>query len=447
MPTTSSSSLKKASASVFPVKAPRGTQDVLPQDQKYWEYVVDSAALLLRGWHFRMVQTPVFEETILFRRGVGEETDIVQKEMFELKARGRGAQYVLRPEATAALARAYIEHGMRSWPRPVKLFTIGPYFRYERPQAGRLRQHHQIDIEIFGSPDPITDVQVIYVLHLLWQQLGLEGYSVHINTVGIPGERKEYINLLKEHYRRSRSKLCRDCRHRLTHNPLRLLDCKEEKCRQVAHTAPRLLEHISDESRAHFETVLRMVEELGIPHEVAPSLVRGLDYYTHTVFEFVPHIVNEGATASPSFASGGRYNNLVKEIGGRDTPAVGAAAGIERIIDRIKEEGIELTITDQPQLFVAQLGDRAKLTALKVMKDLQESDIPFAESIHRDGMQSQLKLADRLKVPWTLIIGQKEVLDNTVILRNMESGMQEVVDRDKLVNEIRRRISLNKEGS
>src|SRR3989344_36421 len=426
----------------FPLSSPRGTQDILPQEQKYWEYVMENARSFLRGWYFQPIDTPIFEETALFARGVGEETDIVTKEMFELKNRGQGAHYSLRPEPTAPIVRAFIEHGMRTWPRPIKLFTIGPVFRYERPQAGRWRQLHQIDMEIFGSSAPITDAQLIYVMHLFFKSLGLEDYHVLINALGEPAERKPYLKLLKEHFRRNRSKLCRDCKIRLVKNPLRLLDCKEEKCQQVANTAPRLLEYLSEDSRAHFEATLGMLETLKVPHQVTPGLVRGLDYYTHTVFEFVPKTLSESGGQQSSFAGGGRYNGLVKELGGRDMPAVGSGIGIERLIDRIKAEGIELTTTDKPHIFVAQLGDAAKLVALEVMKELREADIPFAESIFRDGMQMQLKLADRLQVQWALIIGQKEVLDKTVILRNMESGMQEVVTRERLVDELQKRLSI-----
>ncbi len=432
-----------APAVQFPLSSPRGTQDVLPQEQKYWEYVIDGARQFLRGWYFQQVDTPLYEETALFTRGIGQDTDIVSKELFELKARGQGAHYSLRPEATAPIVRAYIEHGMRTWPRPVKLFTIGSFFRYDRPQAGRFRELHQIGMEVFGSPAPITDAQIIYLIHLFFQSLGLEKYTLLINTLGDPGERKAYIKLLKEHYRRNRSKLCRDCKERLVSNPLRVLDCKEEKCQQVANTAPRLLEHLSDASKQHFEGVLAALDGLEVPYQIAPGLVRGLDYYTHTVFEFVPKSDNPEEAQQPSIAAGGRYNNLVKELGGRDMPAVGAALGVERIIDRIKAEGIELTLADKPQVFVAQLGDAAKVVALKIMKELREADILFAESVFRDGMQLQLKLADRLQVQWALIVGQKEVLDNTVILRNMESGMQEVVAQEKLVEELQKRLAIS----
>lgn len=430
---------KAAPTSQFPLQRPRGTQDTLPQEQKYWEYVVETAKTVLRGFDFQRLDTPVFEEAALFTRGVGEETDIVSKEMFELKTRGAGAHYALRPEGTAAVVRSYIEHGMRSWPRPVKLFYVGPFFRYERPQRGRLRQHHQFGLEIIGSSAPITDAQLLYVTHVLLQQLGLEDYVARINSLGEPTERAAYLKLLKEHYRRNRQKLCQDCKERLVKNPLRLLDCKEEKCQQLANTAPRLLDHLSEDSRRHFEAVLTALDALEVPYEIAPGLVRGIDYYTHTVYEFTTRNAEvEGGRIS--FGGGGRYNGLVKLLGGKDVAAAGGACGIERIIDRLKAEGVELTITDKPRIFVAQLGEQSKYEALKVMRRLQEAQIPFAESVDRDGMQPQLKQADRLGVTWALIVGHKEVIDKTVILRNMESGMQEVITRDDLIPELQRRL-------
>lgn len=422
------------------MQAPRGTQDILPAEQKYWEYVVETGKSILRGWHFQRIDTPIFEEVELFLRAVGEETDIASKEMFELKNRSGGAHYVLRPEGTASVVRAYIEHGMRSWPKPVKLFYVGPFFRYDRPQAGRFRQFHQIGAEVFGSPAAITDAQVIYITHLFLRQLGLEEYTVHINTLGEPTERKTYIKLLKDHYRRNRSKLCQDCKDRLVTNPLRVLDCKEEKCQQLANTAPRLLDHVSDASRTHFESVLRTLDGLSVPYLVTPSLVRGLDYYTHTVFEFVPK-AREGLSQN-TLAAGGRYNGLIKQLGGKETSAVGVSCGIERIIQQLKEEGVELTVTDAPQLFIAHLGEQAKHHALQILRQLQEAGIPFAESLDRDGMQPQLKMADRLGAPWALIIGHKEVIDKTIILRSMESGMQEVIPQETMVEELKRRLNI-----
>ena len=440
---SSKSTSKKQEGSEFPVQTPRGTRDILPQEQKYWEYVVETGKQVIRGFGFQRIDTPLYEDKALFARAVGDETDIVTKEMFELKQRGAGQQYVLRPEATATLCRAYIEHGMRSWPKPVKLFTVGPYFRYERPQAGRWRQHHQFDIEAFGSTAAVTDAEVIFMLYSLFTDLGLEEYTLHINSLGEPKERKEYIKLLKEHYRRNRSKLCKDCKERLKTNPLRVLDCKEEKCQQVGNTAPRLLDHLGEESRAHFEEVLATLDDLKVPYEVTPGLVRGLDYYRHTVFEFVGKANEEGATLT--FAGGGRYDGLVKMLGGRDTPGVGAGVGVERVIEQVKAEGIELTITDAPQIFVAHLGEQAKVEALQLLRELQQAEIPFAESLDRDGMQAQLKVADRLGVTWSLIVGHKEVIDKTVILRSMESGMQEVISREKLVEELHERLNMTSE--
>jgi len=234
--------------------------------------------------------------------------------------------------------------------------------------------------------------------------------------------------------------LCQDCKERLVSNPLRVLDCKEEKCQQLANTAPRLLDHVSEASRVHFESVLRTLDELAVPYLVTPSLVRGLDYYTHTVFEFVPK-AKEGLSQA-TLAAGGRYNGLMKQLGGKETSAFGVSCGIERIIQQLKEEGVELMITDAPQLFVAHLGEQAKHHALQILRQLQEAGIPFAESLDRDGMQPQLKMADRLGAPWALIIGHKEVIDKTVILRSMESGMQEVIPQETMIEELKRRLNI-----
>lgn len=431
----------KVKKTVEPIQAPRGTHDVLPPEQKYWEYVIETAKTVIRGFGWQQIDTPIFEEEHLFARGVGEETDIVSKEMFHLKQRGGGSRYVLRPEGTAPLARAYIEHGLRSWPKPVKLFYTGPFFRYERPQAGRWRQHHQIGLELWGSGAAISDVEVIYVYNLILRDLGIENYVLRINSLGVPAERQEYIRLLRDHYRRNRSKLCNICKERLKTNPLRVLDCKEEKCQQVANTAPRLLDHLQESSRRHFESVLTGLDALEIAYDVNPHLVRGLDYYTHTVCEFVS--TGETPESATTLIAGGRYDGLIQELGGRETPGVGLAGGIERIIDQIKREGIELTLADKPRVFVAQLGEQAKYAALKVCRELQQAGIPFVESLDRDGMQAQLKMADRFGVQWTLIVGHKEVIDKTVILRSMESGMQEVIPRDKMVAELGRHLQIS----
>src|SRR3989344_6019446 len=434
---------KGAAGTPAVIQAPRGTQDIVPPEQKYWEYVTETAKAVLRGWDFERLDTPIFEETGLFIHAVGDESDIARKELFELKVRGGGAAYSLRPEGTAPVVRAYIERGMRSWPKPVKLFYLGPFFRYDRPQAGRWRQFHQFGLELFGSAAPVSDVQIMFVSHVLLQQLGLEDYQFQINSLGSPGDRGAYIKVLKEHYRRSRAKLCRDCKERLKTNPLRVLDCKEEKCQQVAKIAPRLTDYLSDEAKQHFENVVTMLEKLEVPHQIASGLVRGLDYYSGIVWEVLPRATEVAeAGQQQALGGGGRYDGLVKQLGGKDVPALGAAFGIERIIDRLKQEGVELTDVNRPRVFVAQLGEAAKLGALKVMRRLQEAQIHFAESIDREGMQQQLKQAGRIGASWVVIVGQKEVLDKTVILRNMASGMQEVIDQEVLAEELGRRLDL-----
>jgi histidyl-tRNA synthetase len=442
----STSKKKKKADTGLPFRAPRGMKDILPQEQKYWEYVIETAKTVARGWDYHRIDTPLVEETALFTRAMGEDTDIVSKELFELKSRGRGGQYSLRPEGTAPVVRAFIENGLRSRPKPVKLFYTGAFFRYDRPQKGRYRQHHQFGFEVFGSNSPATEAELMYIEHVFLQQLGLEHYKFHVNSLGEPGDRKAYIKLLKDHYRRNRSKMCQNCKQRLTSNPLRVLDCKQEKCQQLANTAPSIIDHLSDDAKKHFEAVTKLLDGLEVPYEVVPSLVRGLDYYTHTVWEIVPQVVagDEGSDAGQqgSLGGGGRYNGLVKELGGRRISSVGASHGIERIIEQVKAESIELTLTDEPQVFVAQLGESAKLIALRTMRDLQQAQIRFAASVDRDGMQPQLKLAERLKVKWIVVIGQKEVLDKTVILRNLESGMQEVVSQDTLIAELNKRLNI-----
>lgn len=428
-----------------PIQSPRGMQDILPQEQKYWEYIVETAKFVARGWDFQRIDTPVIEDTALFNRAIGEETDVVSKELFELKSRGKNSHYSLRPEVTASIVRSFIEHGMRSWPKPIKLFYTGPCFRYDRPQKGRYRQHHQFGLEIFGVSSPVAEAELIYIEHTFLQQLGLEEYTFKINSLGKEEDRKTYIKTLKDHYRRNRSKLCQDCKKRITSNPLRVLDCKQEKCQQVANTAPNIIENLSDESKEHFEAVLRLLDGLKIPYEVTPSLVRGLDYYTHTVWEIVPTSTADNEQDSgqqSSLGGGGRYNGLVKQLGGKSTAAIGVSHGIERLIDQIKKEDIELTVTDGPQVFIAQLSEPAKLTAMQIMSELQQAQIRFSESIYRDGMQPQLKTAEKLGVQWVIVVGQKEVLDKTVILRNLESGMQEVVPRENLVKELSKRLNL-----
>ena len=440
MATSSKKATPAKSTKPEPIQSPRGTQDILPAEQKYWEYVIETGKSVLRGFGFQRIDTPIFEEKALYVRGVGEETDIVNKEMFELKSRGSGGSYVLRPEGTAAIARAYIEHGMRSWPKPVKLFTVGPYFRYERPQKGRWRQHHQFSVEVLGSASPVVDAFILFVLDSLFKDLGLEDYTLQLNTLGEPKDRTSYVKALKDHYRKGRSKTCKTCKERLKTNPLRVLDCKEEKCQQLANTAPRLLDYLSEESRQHFEQVVSLLDQLEVSYQVTPALVRGLDYYQQTVFEFVGK-AQEGEE-SRSFTSGGRYDGLIKSLGGKPTAGIGVGIGIERVIDQLKDEGVELTVADKPLLFVAHLGEEAKQHTMRLLRRLQQAGIPFAEGLDRDGMQAQLKLADRLNVPWSLIIGHKEVIDKTVILRSMESGMQEVIPQETLEEDLKKRLNL-----
>jgi histidyl-tRNA synthetase len=345
----------------------------------------------------------------------------------------------LRPEFTAGIARAFIQHGMQVQPKPVKLFYIGPCYRYDRPQEGRFREFFQFGCEAFGEQDAIVDAQMIQMAWRLVHQLGIKNANVHLNSIGCPGCRKQYRSLLVSYFQSKRQKLCIDCKRRLETNPMRILDCKEDKCVQVAQNAPQSIDHLCEECRAHFKDLLEYMDELEIPFEIDPNLVRGLDYYTKTVFELFAGPVEEGSKKN-ALGGGGRYDGLVKLLGGEATPAVGFALGMDRIVNEMKKTGAKSYKPPQPRVFLAQLGTFAKRKSLRMFEALERSGIVVAESFGRGSLKSQLKIADRLGVELTLILGQKEAIDKTVIIKEMASGMQEVVNAEKIVDEVKKRL-------
>ncbi len=415
-------------------QAPKGTFDILPEEQKYWERVKGVARQMASAYGFSFIDTPLLEDAQLFVKGTGSATDIVQKEMYTLKTKG-GDHLALRPEFTPSIVRAYIEHGMKNRPQPVKLCSIGPVFRHERPQAGRFRQFHQFNLEIIGDIGAINDVLLIQVVYLIFKKLGIKGVHVHINSIGCPGCRPDYRKLLVDYYRRQSRKLCRHCRERLKSNPLRLLDCKEEKCRQLANNAPQSIDHLCEECHSHFKEVLESLDELDVPYILDAHLVRGLDYYTKTVFEFKLE-----DSKSPELAGGGRYDGLVELLGGKPTPAVGAAGGIERVIAILHEQDTKIPQESSPKLFLVQLGDLARRKSLKLFEELRNKGLKVTEALSKSSIKSQLKTADKLGVDIALILGQKEALEDNIIIRDMKSGAQETVSLDKVVKEIKRRL-------
>lgn len=416
-------------------KAPRGTQDILPQEQPYWFYVKNTAIRLLHLYGYQPIDLPIFEDTSLFVRSVGETTDIVEKEMYTFLDKG-GDSLTLRPEFTAGVVRAYIEHGMHLWPQPVRLYSIGPAFRYERPQAGRFRQFHQINVEALGEQDPALDFEVMTLAWHLYEELGFKGLSFQVNSTGCPKCRPAYVAILKDYYQGKVSLICEDCRRRLERNPLRLLDCKNEQCQPVIAQAPKIIDFLCEECASHFRTLLDYLDQEGHPYTLNHRLVRGLDYYTKTVFE----VWAEGIGAQNAVCGGGRYDGLAQELGGPPTPGVGFAAGIERIVMIMKHQGIEVPPLEGPKVFVAFTGEALKKEAVKLTSRLRRSGIGATHALGDRSLKAQLKRADKAGVLYTVIVGEEEFAQGKVALRSMKDGTQVEVQIDDLERWLREAI-------
>ncbi|MBI1984831.1 MAG: histidine--tRNA ligase [Candidatus Wildermuthbacteria bacterium] len=414
--------------------------DILPEDQQYiskiWSVVND----LAKFYGFSKIDTPVLEDALLYEKGTGAGTDIVEKQMFLLKTKG-GDLLALRPEFTPGIVRAYTEHGMMNLPQPVKLYTYGPLFRYEHPQAGRFRQFNQIDFEVFGEQSSAIDAQIIQMFYTILKELKFTHLIIEVNSIGDSQCRPYYKKLLSNFLRPRQYSLCSECRRRIKENPLRVLDCKEEKCQRVKAQAPQIIDHLCEECKMHFKSLLEFLDEADLPYHLDPYLVRGLDYYTKTVFEIFPERGAEDGEGRPSaLAGGGRFDSLVKLLGGRDVPASGAAAGVERIAAIMRSKGLLQASENTARVFLAQLGDSAKKKTVKLLEDLRKANINTAESLGRDSLRAQLGRADKLGVEFTLILGQKEVLDNTIVIRKMDTGAQETVKLDHVVEELKKRL-------
>lgn len=414
----------------------RGMKDILPEDQPYWEQLRRMTEKLARDYGFSRMDTPLVEYSNLFVRSIGEGTDVVDKEMYNFITRG-GDKVSLRPELTAGNCRSYIQHGMNKLPKPVKIYSTGPVYRYDRPQEGRYREHYQVNYDAYGEQDPILDAQMIQIAYRLMQTIGIKAVQIQVNSIGCSACRKDYNNLLVSYLESKKSKLCINCKERIEINPLRVLDCKEDKCSQVAATAPQSVDHLCEECRIHFKTLLEYLDELDLPYTINPHLVRGLDYYTKTVFEIWSGS-EEGK--KHSLGGGGRYDKLIKMLGGEDTPAIGFGLGMERIIFEMKRVQAKPYRPMKPKVFLAQLGNLAKKKSLRLFSELEKNGILSAESFGRGSLKSQLKVANRLGVELTLILGQKETLDGTVIVKNMMTGVQETVAMEKLVDLVKKKL-------
>ncbi|MDH5695005.1 MAG: histidine--tRNA ligase [Dehalococcoidia bacterium] len=408
-------------------RAPRGTSDILPKEQAYWRYIEQKVAHIAQLYGYERIDAPAFEDTGLFARSVGEDTDIVKKEMYTFEDRS-GSLITLRPEGTAPVCRAYLEHGMHNLPQPVKLYYMASIFRYERPQAGRYRQHYQFGYEAIGDDDPALDAEVVDMAWQFFQSLELGHLSLQLNSIGCKKCRPGYLAALKDYYANHVPDLCSDCKVRLKRNPLRLLDCKKPSCQQVADSAPRSIDYLCPECDEHFSQVKRYLELLDLPFEVNHRLVRGLDYYTRTVFEIQP----EEGGAQSTLVGGGRYDDLIEELGGKPTPAIGFAAGIERIILNLKKQNVAIPPLPKPQVFVAYVGDEVRDEAIKLAATLRRAGIGIIEAVGNKSLKAQLRQANNLGVRYAVIIGEEEVKSGTVILRDMTSAEQRTTSVDKL---------------
>jgi histidyl-tRNA synthetase len=404
-------------------KAVAGTQDILPDQQPYWRFVEQTVEQVMRLYGYQRVDTPTFEETAVFLRGVGEGTDIVEKEMYSFEDRG-GDSLTLRPEGTAGVVRAYLEHGLFMKPQPVKLFYVRmEMFRYERQQRGRYREHHQFGCEALGETDPGVDAEIISLLMQIYRALGLRDIELHLNSVGDRTCRPRYVQALVDYYRPLYDDLCQDCKVRFNKNPLRLLDCKEPRDQPKIASAPKIIDTLCDECAAHFGEVRRLLDAAGVAFVIDPLLVRGLDYYTRTAFEAVP--VTGAGRRQSSIGGGGRYDGLAELLGGRPTPGIGFGAGMERIIDVMKEQHVEVPADPPPLVYVAYVGAAAKAEATRLTAELRQMGIATTLSFGDRTLKAQMKQANASGARYVFVLGEEELARGEVAVRmDRDEGRQ-----------------------
>ncbi len=410
------------------LRAPRGARDIRPDEQKYWRHVEGKAADLARRHGFRRLDTPVFEDSSLFARSVGAGTDILDKETYSFLDRG-GDSLTLRPEGTAPVCRAYMEGGMGSLPQPVRLYYFCPVFRYDRPQAGRYRQHHQFGVEVLGDGSPLVDAEVVRMAWALMADLGLKDVSLLVNSIGDSQCRPGYVRELRAYYSERAGRLCADCKQRLDNNPLRLLDCKKESCRPMQEDAPASSEHLCADCREHWDYLRRYLDVMEIPYAVNHRLVRGLDYYTHTVFEILPP--EEGAQTT--LLGGGRYDGLMEQLGGRPTPGVGFATGMERLILNVQRQGVAVAEEEAPRYFIAALGDEGVELALEIADGVRATGAGVTMGSRGRSLRGQMRNAGSLGIPQVIIIGRDEAAAGSVTLRDMTTGRQSTVPKGEFL--------------
>ncbi len=409
------------------INIPKGTKDVLPQDSYKWQYVEGVARETARSFHVKEIRTPVFEHTELFQRGVGDTTDIVTKEMYTFKDKG-DRSITLKPEGTAGTVRSFIENGMYGGVLPAKMYYITPAFRYERPQAGRLREFHQFGVEIFGAASAQTDAEAIAMADTLLKKLGLS-VKLYINSIGCPTCRAAYNRALKEFFAPRLDGLCYDCKARYEKNPLRLLDCKEEACKAVNKNAPSILDYLCEDCRTHFEEVKACLDLAGIGYEIDSRIVRGLDYYTRTVFEFVSSAIGAQGTV----CAGGRYDGLIQELGGNSVPAVGFAAGLERLLIVMEQTGVEIPCNEAPTVYLAGMDKDCRKKTFELAIALRKAGV-FAEiDLMERSIKAQFKYADKIGAKYVAVLGGNELAEGVINVKNMQNGESERVALDNVL--------------
>jgi histidyl-tRNA synthetase len=427
--------------SKHPIQSLKGFRDILPDDQKYWDFVLEKTRQIAFDYGFKKLDTPILEDAKLYMKATGQFTDIIEKELYVFEDKGK-EKVALRPEFTPGVMRSYLEHGMVNQPQPVKLFSYGPVFRHDKPQAGRFRQFNQINFEVIGSALPEVDANIISMTKTLYQSIGLD-VLIEINSIGCADCREKYIKKFIKFLKEDEKKLCPLCKERIHKNPLRVLDCKEKHCQNITANAPQIIDNLCAECKDHFVKVLENLDSADVTYSLNPRLVRGLDYYTRTTFEV--YINEESLKLAPedqniALAGGGRYDGLMEILGGRKTPAIGMAGGVERAINLLKRLKIAVPDPDQADVFLAQLGDEAKKKCQKLFNQMRKESIRVREAFSKNSLKGQLEVADKLKVKFALILGQKEIMDGTIIIRDMSSGIQEIVVFDQAIEEVKKRL-------
>jgi len=413
------------------IKVPKGTQDILPEDISKWYYIEDMIKEILNKYGYKEIRTPFFEYTDLFVRGIGESTDIVTKEMFTFPDR-KGRSLTLRPEGTAPVIRAYLENSMDRISKVIKLFYLGPMFRCEKPQAGRFRQFNQFGIEVIGTKSSAADAEVILTVLDVYKKLGLKNLEILINSVGCKKCRVDYVQKLKKYLNDKKDFLCSECEERYSKNPLRVLDCKKDSCKKIIESAPVITENLCQECELHFLEVKSYLNDQKIIFHEDPQLVRGLDYYTKTAFE----IISEGLGAQNAIGGGGRYDDLVEELGGKPTPAVGFAAGIERMIIAIDQQKVKWPVEKGLDIFVAKVNEKNKDTAFRLLQKIRNTGLSVDMDYSEGSLKSQMRIANKIGARYTVIIGEEELSKNMVILRNMQTKEQKEIKIDNIINEL-----------